>query len=529
MKTLIIILSAITLTITLAAPPVLAGVDRCLSLDGDGDYVDLGQGTFDTLDDFTIEMWVRLNEYKNHAGIFYGGNLDAGMPAVRISEWERRTLNFQVIRADGEDNGLWGLLMLSVGQWLHFAAVLDKTDSEIALYLNGELVGVELVQDIQSFSDFAEAGFILTYLIGHYGDPWKYLDGQIDEARIWSIARSQEEIQDTMYGELEGTEEGLVGYWKFNEAGGTIAYDSSPNGNNGALVGDAYFARKVFVSPDGSDITGDGTAENPYQTIQTGIFNTPTGGMVMVTPGVYVENFTLANGIIVQGAGIDETTVMAESGDVVTANNVMNTTLSGFTIDGGGSASSGIHCLGATASTRIVNNVVVGATTGIQCSESASPLIKYNTIQQNLQNGINCEDSSNPTIEYNIIKDNKVTTDASRREFIGKNDVFSACVRVTQSLGGGKNMKDGVYKLAPPSTPEEWQTYHDMRRKILWENRRRFGGYDENHPDEFLPDNHPMLLFFRGNPVGVVRIDIVRDENRAIMRRVAIKELEQRK
>ena len=53
--------------------------------------------------------------------------------------------------------------------------------------------------------------------------------------------------------------------------------------------------------------------------------------------------------------------------------------------------------------------------------------------------------------------------------------------------------------------------------------------YDENHPDKFLRDNHPMLLFFWGNPVGVVRIDIVRDENRAIMRRVAIKESEQRK
>jgi len=64
MKTLIILLSAITLTITLAAPSVLAGVDRCLSLDGDGDYVDIGKNTFNSLDDFTIEMWVRFDEYN---------------------------------------------------------------------------------------------------------------------------------------------------------------------------------------------------------------------------------------------------------------------------------------------------------------------------------------------------------------------------------------------------------------------------------------------------------------------------------
>jgi hypothetical protein len=65
MKTLIITLSVITLTIALAAPSVLAGVDRCLNLDGDGDYVDLGKNTFNNLDDFTIEMWVRFDEY-NH-------------------------------------------------------------------------------------------------------------------------------------------------------------------------------------------------------------------------------------------------------------------------------------------------------------------------------------------------------------------------------------------------------------------------------------------------------------------------------
>jgi parallel beta-helix repeat protein len=296
-----------------------------------------------------------------------------------------------------------------VVQWFHIAAVFDNDGSGMTLYLNGELVVEPNPYNAQSFSDFAEAGFVLTYLIGHYGDPWKYLDGQIDEARIWNIARSQADIQATMDVELTGTEPGLVGYWKFNEATGKIAYDSAPayGNNDGTLVGDAYFATKVFVSPTGSDLYGDGTKEDPYKTIQVGISNTPTGGIVMVAPGVYVENFTLVSNIIVQGAGVDETTVTAESGDVVTANDVMNTTLSGFTIDGGGSASSGIHCLGATTSTRIVNNVIVGATVGIQCSDSASPLIKYNTIQQNLQNGVGCNGSSNPTIENNLIKDNR--------------------------------------------------------------------------------------------------------------------------
>ncbi|MBC8232407.1 right-handed parallel beta-helix repeat-containing protein [bacterium] len=396
MKNLAIILNVIMLTLTLATPSVLAGVDRCLSLDGDGDYVDLGENTFNTLDDFTIEMWVRLNDDKPWQKIFYGGNLDTDNPKIQIRVDPNLMLCFAIVQADGK----WSTTQwhIPLGQWFHVAAVFDKDGDGMFLYLNGELVGTNPYNE-QSFSDFAE--FDLTYFIGD-------VDGQIDEARIWSIARSQADIQATMDVELEGTEEGLAGYWKFNEAGGAIAYDSSPNGNDGTLVGDAYFARKVFVSPDGSDITGEGTIENPYQTIQTGIFNTPTGGIVMVMPGTYVENFTLASGIIVQGAGVDKTTVTVESGDIVTANNVTNTTISGFTIDGGGNASNGIHCRGATSSTKIVNNVITSTNeAGIRCSDAASPLIGYNTIKQNFKDGIVYSGSSNPKIEYNIICDNR--------------------------------------------------------------------------------------------------------------------------
>ena len=105
MKTLAIILSVIMLSITLGAPSVLAGVDRCFSLDGDGDYVDLGQGTFDTLDDITIEMWVRLDEYNCWdawiANIFYGGNIDTDEPSIKIGLGDNYYLHFDISQADG--------------------------------------------------------------------------------------------------------------------------------------------------------------------------------------------------------------------------------------------------------------------------------------------------------------------------------------------------------------------------------------------------------------------------------------------
>src|SRR5262245_5317187 len=78
------------------------------------------------------------------------------------------------------------------------------------------------------------------------------------------------------------------------------------------------------------------------------------------------------------------------------------------------------------------------------------------------------------------------------------------------------------YELRTPSSPEEWQAYHSIRRKVLFENRGRFGIYDENHPDEHRIGNHPLLLMMDGEAIGVIRIDI--NGNYAVFRRVAIRE-----
>jgi len=79
-----------------------------------------------------------------------------------------------------------------------------------------------------------------------------------------------------------------------------------------------------------------------------------------------------------------------------------------------------------------------------------------------------------------------------------------------------------LYELRTPSTSEEWQAYHDIRRKVLFENRGQFGVYDQNHPDEHRDGNHPLLLIRNGEPIGVIRVDI--SGTQAIFRRVAIRE-----
>lgn len=78
------------------------------------------------------------------------------------------------------------------------------------------------------------------------------------------------------------------------------------------------------------------------------------------------------------------------------------------------------------------------------------------------------------------------------------------------------------YELKTLSSTEEWQAYHGIRCKVLFENRGQFGIYDENHPDERREGNHPLLLLLDGIAIGVIRADI--KGNQAILRRVAIRE-----
>jgi len=76
--------------------------------------------------------------------------------------------------------------------------------------------------------------------------------------------------------------------------------------------------------------------------------------------------------------------------------------------------------------------------------------------------------------------------------------------------------------LRAPDNQDERDAYHAIRRRVLFEARRKFGVYDENRPDEFKTGHHPLILIYDGVPIGVIRVDI--DDRVAWFRRVAVRE-----
>jgi GNAT superfamily N-acetyltransferase len=82
-------------------------------------------------------------------------------------------------------------------------------------------------------------------------------------------------------------------------------------------------------------------------------------------------------------------------------------------------------------------------------------------------------------------------------------------------------------ELVTPTSADAWEAYHDIRRKVLYERRGRFGVYDPNHPDDRSPNNFPKVLVRSSQYLGAVRIDFA--DGIAYLRSVAIAESHQRR
>ena len=78
-----------------------------------------------------------------------------------------------------------------------------------------------------------------------------------------------------------------------------------------------------------------------------------------------------------------------------------------------------------------------------------------------------------------------------------------------------------VYSLEAPASPDDWQAFHDIREAELFRARHRDAAYDRNHPDDFTPENQPLLFKRDGQPIGVMRLDDFGDGTGAV-RLVAI-------
>jgi hypothetical protein len=175
-----------------------------VEFDGEGDYIDCGNSsTFDLRDAVTLSAWVKPDldfAYPNWSGIIHKGSVvDFDTFAFYYDGRTNRQLGFKT--GDTSPNTWYPIPApdLFDGDWHHAAAVYDGSTKSI--YLDGELLGTA-----------ASTGQIRTSngrcLLGagrDYNPPTHYVAGKLDDARIYSWALMQEDIQQVMIGTPPGT------------------------------------------------------------------------------------------------------------------------------------------------------------------------------------------------------------------------------------------------------------------------------------------------------------------------------------
>ncbi len=144
---------------------------------------------------------------------------------------------------------------------------------------------------------------------------------------------------------------------------------------------------------------------SPYATIQAAINAASAIDTVWVSPGTYDENITLKDGVLVMSSdGAASTTIRSSSGAVVSGAGLGDLTLlEGFTVDGQGTAESGLAA--SSGVMRVIDCVFQNCTNGASFDFGALLPITGSTFTL-CSNGVTVADSSAPFFSGCTFSDN---------------------------------------------------------------------------------------------------------------------------
>jgi hypothetical protein len=173
----------------------------------------------------TLEAWINLKTLPSssqYMTIFMNGTVTGSGGAYGLEIY-----NSQVILTivGGPFNGSYGTGIFPVlNTWTHLALVHNGTswliyqDGIFKISINGTNTPTGI---------FSMGGNTL------YGD---YLNGSIEEVRVWNVARTQTQIRENMHLTVPNTSTGLVAYYQFNESSG-LALNRMGGTNHASLIG----------------------------------------------------------------------------------------------------------------------------------------------------------------------------------------------------------------------------------------------------------------------------------------------------
>ncbi|MFA4881115.1 MAG: LamG domain-containing protein [Candidatus Doudnabacteria bacterium] len=294
---------------------------KCLQFDGSNDYVNAGN-TGTHLPSITVSAWIKPNTVgdgvtwasdgivnKYTTATYYGWKL--GLDSSGYVTWV-------YISAVG-GSCLTDVLTDSkslVGSWHHVVGV--RSSAGLILYVDGVQVGSRSVTcATESNNEIINIG---GPRVG--GGSGEYFNGTIDDVRVYNYARSANQIKadynrsaggkgaGVKVGssqEEQNASDGLVGYWKMDEASGNPV-DSSGNGSTLTNTGTATFASGKF----GNTASLNGSSQYFY--VADNAILSLTGDVVL-SAWIYADSITGSHDIVGKWDGANESYLLSLEGD----------------------------------------------------------------------------------------------------------------------------------------------------------------------------------------------------------------------
>jgi len=264
--------------------------NRVLSLDGEGDYVEIPPSpSLEPVSNLTVEEWCRAvpKDVSTHFAICGKVRREDAFPhpsyVLAINLTPTTDLVFAVQNNSGPVPPVIQSNAVCMSRWTHVAGTYDG--KMIRLYVDGQFTGSDLVTGSISYTN-------LPLRIGMM-ETGSWFRGEIDEVRLWGYIRSQQDIRSAMFDPLSGTESNLLGYWGFDTG---TANDQSPNGNNGTLRGDAHIVQMPSFRPSISNETIQAVTGIQCETLSNEVYRLEYTTDLLMTNWVPSRGYILGNG-----------------------------------------------------------------------------------------------------------------------------------------------------------------------------------------------------------------------------------------
>lgn len=185
-----------------------------------------------TLKQVTFEMTCKMDGYR---GLQTFMGLE-GQLIIRGKNDDFRPTHPIQISGLGDKITLESTKSFNLNEWMNIALVVDCSQQSVSekykLYINGvqDVLVVARQDETHGSINLASSSDGNRFEIGRaFGQDFRAMKGTVSEARVWTVARTAQQIRDNMCGLAAGTNTGLLARWNFT-AGAETGYIQDSNG-----------------------------------------------------------------------------------------------------------------------------------------------------------------------------------------------------------------------------------------------------------------------------------------------------------